>query len=102
MRVLRSAAPSIRARLTLWYALALTAMMIVYATATYVAVRHEFLEQLNDQLYDDVEVAKQRLIRTADDTWGGSAIIPAPMVSRCMRCGLRPVNTFIVLARRLL
>lgn len=73
MRFLRSAAPSIRARLTLWYALALTATMIVYATVTYVAVRHEFLEQLDDQLYDDVEVAKQRLTRTADGrvAWSG-------------------------------
>ena len=78
MRVLRSAAPSIRARLTLWYALALTAMMIVYATATYVAVRHEFLEQLNDQLYDDVEVAKQRLIRTADGHVGWIGDHPGP------------------------
>jgi hypothetical protein len=38
------AAPTIRARLTAWYALALTAMMVVYATATFIAVRHEFLE----------------------------------------------------------
>ncbi len=33
-------AASIRVRLTGWYALVLTVMMIVYATATFVAVRH--------------------------------------------------------------
>jgi heavy metal sensor kinase len=58
--------PTIRARLTGWYALALTAMMLVYATATYVAVRHEFFEQLDDRLHDDFEVAEGRLTRTAD------------------------------------
>ena len=52
------AARSIRARLTGWYAIVLTAMLIVYATATYVAVRHEFLEQLDGQLHDDFETAE--------------------------------------------
>ena len=52
------AARSIRARLTGWYALVLTVMLIVYATATYVAVRHEFLEQLDSQLHDDFETAE--------------------------------------------
>ena len=33
-------------------------MLIVYATATFVAVRHEFLEQLDDQLHDDFETAE--------------------------------------------
>ena len=33
-------------------------MLIVYATATYVAVRHEFLEQLDGQLHDDFETAE--------------------------------------------
>ena len=59
------AAPSIRARLTGWYALVLTVMLIVYATATFVAVRHEFLEQLDDQLHDDFETAEGLLTRTA-------------------------------------
>lgn len=59
-------APSIRVRLTGWYAVALTVMMIVYATATYVAVRHEFLEQLDDHLHDDFESAEERLARTPD------------------------------------
>jgi heavy metal sensor kinase len=58
-------APTIRARLTGWYAVALTAMMIVYATATFIAVRHEFLEQLDERLHDDFEAAEGRLIHTA-------------------------------------
>jgi heavy metal sensor kinase len=62
------APPTIRARLTGWYALALTAMMVVYATATFVAVRHEFLEQLDERLHDDFEVAEDRLTREADGT----------------------------------
>jgi len=40
---------SIRVRLTAWYTAVLSAMLVVYASATYVAVRHEFREQLEDQ-----------------------------------------------------
>jgi heavy metal sensor kinase len=60
------AEPSIRMRLTRWYAAVLTVMLIVYATATFLAVRHEFLEQLDDQLYDDLEAANERLTRLPD------------------------------------
>ena len=59
-------AASIRARLTGWYAVVLTVMMIVYATATFIAVRHEFLDQLDERLHDDFEDAEGRLTRTAD------------------------------------
>ncbi len=59
-------APTIRARLAGWYAVVLTGMMVVYATATFIAVRHEFLEQLDERLHDDFEVAEGRLTRTAD------------------------------------
>ena len=52
------AARSIRARLTGWYASSSRSMLIVYAGATYVAVRHEFLEQLDGQLHDDFETAE--------------------------------------------
>jgi heavy metal sensor kinase len=41
-------------------------MMVVYATATFLAVRHEFLEQLDERLHEDVEGAEDRLSRTAD------------------------------------
>jgi heavy metal sensor kinase len=50
--------PSIRFRLTGWYSLVLFLMLVVYATATFLAVRHEFLEQLDDQLHDDFETAE--------------------------------------------
>jgi heavy metal sensor kinase len=40
---------SIRVRLTTWYSAVLTLMLIAYATATYVAVRHEFHEQLEQE-----------------------------------------------------
>ena len=63
---MKRAAPTIRARLTGWYAVVLTVMMVVYATATFFAVRHEFLEQLDEGLHDDFEAAEGRLTRTAD------------------------------------
>jgi heavy metal sensor kinase len=59
-------APTIRARLTGWYAIVLTAMMVVYATVTFITVRHEFLEQLDERLHDDFEAAEARLTRMAD------------------------------------
>jgi heavy metal sensor kinase len=58
--------PTIRARLTGWYAVVLTAMLVVYAAATFIAVRHEFLEQLDERLHDDFEAAEGRLTQTAD------------------------------------
>lgn len=63
----------IRARLTVWYGVALTVMLIVYAAATYLAVRHEFLEQLDEQLHDDFEPAEVRLTHSADGqiVWSG-------------------------------
>ena len=41
-------AASIRVRLTGWYSVVLFLMLVVYATATFVAVRHEFFEQFDD------------------------------------------------------
>ena len=48
MRRWWSTAP-IRVRLTAWYTGALALMLIVYAGATYLAVRHEFYEELEPQ-----------------------------------------------------
>jgi heavy metal sensor kinase len=42
-------AASIRVRLTAWYSGVLTLMLVVYAGATYLAVRHEFHEQLEQE-----------------------------------------------------
>lgn len=71
---------SIRARLTGWYAVVLMLMMIVYATATFIAVRHEFLEQLDERLHDDFEVVEGRLARTSDGRviWAADAHQDAP------------------------
>jgi heavy metal sensor kinase len=65
------AAATIRARLTGWYAVVLTAMLIAYAAATFIAVRYEFLQQLDERLHDDFEAAEGRLTRTTDGrvTW---------------------------------
>ena len=64
---------SIRVRLTGWYTVVLFLMMVVYATATFLAVRHEFLEQLDDQLHDDFETAEGMLAPAADGriAWAG-------------------------------
>ena len=69
----RWSAPSIRVRLTAWYTVVLSLMMVVYATATFVAVRHEFLEQLDEQLHDDFETAEGFLTPTPDGriAWSG-------------------------------
>src|SRR6478672_5623066 len=64
---------SIRVRLTGWYSVVLILMLVVYATATFVAVRHEFHEQFDDQLHDDFETAEGALTAAADArvTWSG-------------------------------
>jgi len=64
-------AASIRVRLTGWYVVVLSLMLVVYAGATFIAVRHEFREQLDDQLHDDFESAESFLVPAPDDrlTW---------------------------------
>ena len=64
---------SIRVRLTGWYTVVLSLMLVVYATATFVAVRQEFFEQLDDQLHDDFETAEGFLTPTLDGriVWSG-------------------------------
>ncbi len=49
---------SIRIRLTAWYSGVLFLMLVIYAAVTFAAVRHEFFEQLDDQLHDDFEAAE--------------------------------------------
>jgi heavy metal sensor kinase len=46
---------SIRVRLTAWYMAVLSLMLVAYATATYLAVRHEFREQLERELHEHIE-----------------------------------------------
>jgi heavy metal sensor kinase len=58
--------PSIRLRLAAWYTLALCLMLVVYGGATFVTVRHEFLEQLDDDLYEDFETSEGLISKTPD------------------------------------
>jgi heavy metal sensor kinase len=71
--VSRWSAASIRVRLTGWYALVLSLMLVVYATATFLAVRNEFVEQLDEQLHDEFETAEGFLTPTPDGriVWSG-------------------------------
>jgi heavy metal sensor kinase len=64
---------SIRVRLTGWYTGVLTLMLVIYATATFVAVRHEFFEQLDEQLHREFETAEGFLGPAPDGriTWSG-------------------------------
>jgi heavy metal sensor kinase len=57
---------AIRTRLTAWYAASIFVMLTLYAGATYAAVRHEFLEQLDEQLADDLSAAEQASIVSPD------------------------------------
>lgn len=62
---------SIRVRLTAWYSGVLTLMLIVYAGATYMAVRHEFYEQLEHEEHLDAASApiapEQRIEQQLDE-----------------------------------
>ncbi len=64
---------SIRFRLTAWYAVVLFLMLVIYATATFVAVRREFVEQLDEQLHDEFETAEGLLTPTPGGgiVWSG-------------------------------
>jgi heavy metal sensor kinase len=66
---------SIRLRLTGSYVIALAALLLVYATATFLAVRHEFYEQFDAQLHDDFERAEGALTVQPDGriTWSADA-----------------------------
>src|SRR5262245_58568069 len=57
-----STAP-IRVRLTAWYSGVLTLMLIVYASATYFAVRHEFYEELEQE----TQTSSERVATTAEE-----------------------------------
>ena len=47
------AGASIRVRLTAWYSGVLALLLVVYATATFLAVRHEFHEQVDEQQHGE-------------------------------------------------
>ena len=89
--------PSIGFRLTAWYTLVLCLMLVLYASATFVTVRHEFLEQLDDDLYEDFETAEGLLVRTRKAASRGptATTIPRTMRIAARTCGRRMANRSI-------
>lgn len=57
---------SVRARLALWYALALLAVVSIYAVAVVLQVRDDLYETLDGQLAGDYELAVQWLQQARD------------------------------------
>ena len=55
---------SIRVRLTLWYAAALSGVLALYAAGVFAFLRHSLSADLDQRLHDDREVAEQMLERT--------------------------------------
>src|SRR5437879_10385974 len=55
---------SIRVRLTLWYAAALSTILALYAGGVFAFLRHSLAADLDGGLRDDREVAEQMLDRT--------------------------------------
>jgi heavy metal sensor kinase len=64
---------SIRVRLTLWYAAALSAVLALYAAGVFAFLRHSLSADLDQRLSDDREVAEQMLERTAGGAIGWRA-----------------------------
>lgn len=58
---------SVRVRLTLWYAGALTVVLLLYAGGVFIFLRQSLSAELDRRLHDDFEVAEQMLQRTAED-----------------------------------
>lgn len=89
----------IRVRLTAWYSAALTLLLIVYASATYIAVRHEFYEQLEQEGDVDTTASpinpQQRLEQQLDE------ILIVLVLGLPLIVGLAGVGGY-VLARRAL
>lgn len=57
---------SVRVWLTLWYAGALTVVLVLYAGGVFVFLRHSLFTELDGRLHEDFEVAEQMLERTVD------------------------------------
>jgi signal transduction histidine kinase len=60
------ATPSVRARLTLWYTLALASVLIAYATAVFMFLRHALYADMNLRLREDIELVREALEPTDD------------------------------------
>lgn len=64
--ILRRLSPSIRARLTLWNAAVIAAVLLVYASGVYLFLRQSLYAELDRQLQDDFEAAEESLERRED------------------------------------
>ena len=104
---------TIRARLTAWYAAAMTVTMIVYAAVTFVAVRHEFLQQLDERLRDGIGAAEaahaEARVRDELSEILAVLIFGLPLVVACAGAGgyllarraLAPIDHLAAEARRI-
>jgi len=59
---------SIRARLTLWYAAVLAAILLVYAGGVFLFLKQNLYLELDRQLHDDFEAAEEGIERGEDGT----------------------------------
>jgi len=102
----------IRVRLTVWYSAALTVLLIVYASATYVAVRHEFHERLEEEAHIETSGAalnpEQRIEQQLDEilvvlALGLPLIVGLAGIAGYMlaRRALRPIDHLAADARRI-
>ena len=57
---------SVRARLTLWYALVLGAVLLLYVVGVVAFLNHRLVAELDRSLYDAFEVAEKALVRSQD------------------------------------
>jgi heavy metal sensor kinase len=93
------ATSSIRVRLTAWYSGVLALMLIVYAGATYIAVRHEFYEQLEQDEHVEAASAPVTPEQRIDQQMG--EILVVLVLGLPLIVGLAAVGGY-VLARRAL
>ncbi len=67
---------SLRMRLTLWYAAALTIILLLYAGGVFAFVRHSFYGELDRQVNEDFEAAEELLRREGSAGLAAGTIQP--------------------------
>jgi heavy metal sensor kinase len=58
--------PSIRRRLAAWYTVALAVMLVLYASASFLLVRHALVSQVDELLEDDLSAARSAVRLSGD------------------------------------
>jgi len=100
---------SIRVRLTAWYTAVFALMLIVYAAATFLAVRHEFREQLEDQRPDAPEAGAEERVEQQLREIAVVLVLGVPLIVLLAGAGgyvlarraLAPINQLGIEARRI-